>query len=207
MLALLAVALAFAADPLVDKVVARAGDPHAEPGLAFTFVVGDMRRAHRWDVRGGKVEVTWTDKEGKRCVAVAPVGYAGDDPLQKQAWAAFVNDQYWLLAPAKLKDPGVVTEVKGNDVHARFENVGLTPGDRYVFHVEPSTGDVTGWEFTLQGGATGTFAWAPPTKVGNLNVSLEKKGGERSIRFEDVRSEAISLGEPGGTCAAPAVPG
>lgn len=203
MLALLALALA--ADPLVDKVVARAGDPYAEPGLAFTFVVGDMRRAHRWDVRGGKVEATWTDKEGQRCVVVAPFGYAGDDPLQQKAWAAFVNDQYWLLAPAKLKDPGAVAEVKGNDVHVRFESVGLTPGDTYVFHVEPSTGDVTGWDYTLQGGTKGRFTWAPPVRVGNLNVSLEKKSGERAIRFEDVRSEPIALGEPGGTCA-PAAP-
>lgn len=197
------VALAAAADPLVEKLVARAGNPYAEPGLVFTFVVGDTRRTHRWDVAGGKVEVTWTDKEARRCAVVTTTPYAGEDTLQQQAWAMFVNDQYWLLAPAKLLDPGVITEVQGADVHVRFEKVGLTPGDRYVFHVEPSTGDVNGWDYTLEGGRTGAWTWAPPTAVGGLRLSLLRTSADRVIQFEDVRSERVTLGAPGGGCTAP----
>lgn len=197
---MLIVGLALAADPLVEKVVARTGDPYREPGLVFTFAVGETRRTHRWDIAGQKVEVAWTDKEGRRCTVTAPVPYAGDDALQAQAWSMFVNDQYWLLAPAKLTDAGVVAEVQGGDIHVRFERVGLTPGDRYVFHVEQGTGDVTGWDYTLESGRAGSWTWAAPTQVGGLRLSLERTSPERAIRFEDVRSEKVTLGAPGGGC-------
>ncbi|MFZ5482246.1 MAG: hypothetical protein ACOZNI_36130 [Myxococcota bacterium] len=185
---------------LLALVLSHAGDPAGEPGLAFTFVVGETRRAHRWDVRGGKAEVTWTDAN-KTCRYVVPVPYAGDDPKAMDAWAMFVNDQYWLLAPSKLDDPGTKVEQKGDDLHVSYENVGLTPGDRYVFHVDAATGEIEGWEYTLESGRTGKWTWAPSTKVGGLRLSLERTGEARSIRFEDVRSEPITLGEAGGSCS------
>lgn len=201
---LLLAAPAFAAS-LLDTVVARAGNPYAEPGLAFTFNVGEMARAHRWDVRGNKAEVRWTNKEGAACVAVTPIPYTGDDPLLTDAWAAFTNDQYWLLAPSKLRDPGVNVTEQGDDLVVTFDKVGLTPKDRYTFHVDRANGDVTGWDYVLESGRTGSWTWARPTKVGNLQLSLERTSPERTIRFSDVRSEPITLGAPGGACT-PAAP-
>ncbi|MDP2305754.1 MAG: hypothetical protein Q8P18_06975 [Pseudomonadota bacterium] len=202
---LLLLAAALAAEPavpnsLLDRVVARAGDPYREPGLAFTFVAGDTSRAHRWDIPGQKAEVRWTDKEGRACVAVVPVPYAGDDPVLKQAWALFTNDQYWLLAPSKWKDPGTRVETRDNALVVSFEGVGLTPKDRYVATIDPVTADVTGWEYTLESGRTGAWAWAPPTAVGGLHLSLERTSPERTIRFTGVISAPVALGAPGGTC-------
>lgn len=188
-----------APDPLAEKVAARAGDPAREPGLSFTFQVDDRPlRWHKWDIPGGKVEVTWVDPRGS-CTVVTPVPYAGDDPLQKQAWAYFVNDQYWLLAPSKVLDPGVTARSTGNRLDLAFAGVGLTPGDRYALTVD-AEGDVTAWEYTLESGRTGRFAWADPVAVGGLRLSLERRSDERTIRFVDVRSEPHRLGLPGGGC-------
>ncbi|MES2639599.1 MAG: hypothetical protein V4850_08935 [Myxococcota bacterium] len=198
---LLATALAAPpAAPLLDRVVARAGDPYREPGLSFTFAVGDMARTHRWDIPGQKAEVRWTSKEGQVCTVVVPVPYAGDDVLQNEAWALFTNDQYWLLAPSKWKDPGVTVTANGNDLVVTFAGVGLTPGDRYVAHIDPVTADVTGWDYVLQSGKTGAWSWAPATAVGGLHLSLERTSPERTIRFTDVKSAPVPLGAPGGSC-------
>jgi hypothetical protein len=185
--------------PLLAAVLHTAGNPYAEPGLVFTFSVGDVSRTHRWDIPHGKAEVTWK-KDGKTCRVVVPVPYAGDDALQTEAFAIFTNDQYWLLAPSKLGDPGVHVEQQGNDLLVGFDAVGLTPGDHYTFHVDPASGVVTGWEFVLQGGRTGSFTWAPPVAVGQLHLSLERTSGDKTIRFTDVRSEPVPLGDPGGSC-------
>ncbi|MDP2315081.1 MAG: hypothetical protein Q8P41_19435 [Pseudomonadota bacterium] len=197
---LLAALLPAHADPLLDRVVARAGDPTREPGLAFTFEVGETARAHRWDIPGQKAEVRWTDKDGTACTVVVPVPYTGQDPLQQQAWAYFTNDQYWLLAPSKWKDPGVRVTATGNDLTITFEAVGLTPGDRYVAHIDPVTADVVGWDYVLESGKTGAWTWAPPTAVGGLHLSLARTSPERTIRFTGVTSAPMPLGPPGGAC-------
>ncbi len=188
---------------LLDRVVARAGYPYREPGLAFTFEAGGTARAHRWDIPGRKAEVRWTAKSGEVCTVTVPVPYTGDDALQKEAWALFTNDQYWLLAPSKWKDPGTHVETRDNDLVITFDGVGLTPGDRYVAHVDPVTADVTGWEYVLEGGRTGAWTWAPPTAVGGLHLSLERTSPERTIRFTGVTSAPMPLGAPGGACVQP----
>lgn len=186
-------------DPVARRVVERAGNPYSEPGLSFTFEVdGRPVRWHRWDVSGGRAEVTWVDQRGS-CTVVTPVPYAGEDPLQKQAWSYFVNDQYWLLAPSKVLDPGVEARSTGDVLELSFASVGLTPGDRYRLTVDPE-GDVTAWDFTLQSGRSGRYSWSEPVGVGGLRLSLERTSGDRTIRFTGVRSEAHRLGLPGGGC-------
>lgn len=192
------------ADALAARVLARVGNPLAEPGLAFDFVVGSMRRTHRWDIPNGRAEVIWT-QEGKACRATVPLGYNGEDPIARDAWAAFVNDQYWLLAPAKVADPGVVRTADGTDLRLFFEGVGLTPGDRYRFRTTPE-GDVSGWEYVLQSGRSAAWTWSPPVAVGGLRLSLERVSGDRTIRFENVVSAAQKLNVAPPACTAVPAP-
>lgn len=191
---------------LAAKVAARAGNPYREQGLRFTFVTGAVRRAHRWDIPGNRAEVSWTDKEGRACRATVPMGYTGDDPLLQFAWGAFVNDQFWLLAPAKVLDPGVVRTADGADLRLFYAGVGLTPGDRYLLHTSPD-GDVLGWEYVLQSGRGGAWTWAAPTSVGGLRLSLERTSPERTIRFEDVAVGRQKLDDSPPACVAPAPAG
>jgi hypothetical protein len=186
------------AEALAALVLSRIGNPLAEPGLAFDFVVGSMRRTHRWDIPNGRAEVSWT-QEGKACRATVPLGYTGDDPIARDAWAAFVNDQYWLLAPAKVADPGVVRTADGTDLRLFFEGVGLTPGDRYRFRTTPE-GDVSGWDYVLQSGRSAAWTWSPPVAVGGLRLSLERVSGDRTIRFEHVVSAPQKLDEAPPAC-------
>lgn len=184
---------------LVERMRAALGNPGAVDGLSFTFVVGSTRREHQWDVAGGRVAVRYRLAGGTTCTTVAPVGYDGPAEGQRDAWAMFVNDQFWLLAPWKVADPGATVTLAEGKVVVRYDGVGLTPGDTYRYEVG-ADGVVAGWSYTLGNGREGSWAWAPPTEVGPLRLSLERTSGTRTIRFEDVRVGPVSLGPDGTAC-------
>jgi hypothetical protein len=150
--------------------------------LRFDFAVDRggktvMRRAHAWDKWTGRYRVEGKDKDGRDVVVAmnlntkegaATVGgkaLAGEE-LRKAldtGYAWWVNDAYWLVMPYKMRDPGVVLtlagqEKKGDDtwdkVLLTFEGVGLTPKDRYWVFVNAKTGLVDRWEFVLKGEKT-----------------------------------------------------
>lgn len=72
----------------------------------------------------------------------------------KEMW---INDSYWLFMPFKLKDSGVTLKYLGqkpnelginSDVlQLTFNNVGVTPENKYLIYVNPSSHLVTQWEY------------------------------------------------------------
>ncbi len=212
-----AVALADpAGDALGREVAAAAGDPWSLSRLRFTFVVESagtekVRRSFDWQPQAGVLDVA-----GPEGVAVHMVGLhdhdlmaAAKDPAAAaavwaqvapesppetaaKAWAWFVNDSYWLLAPTKVMDPGVARTVdeEGRLVLA-FDGVGLTPGDTYRLRIDPETKGVTGWDFTLEGGRAGSFAWTAPQQIGPLRLATRKATADDAfvIRFEGLSAE------------------
>src|SRR5438876_620493 len=73
-------------------------------------------------------------------------GVGSPKKRMRSAHGAWINDSYWFLMPYKLRDPGVTLkydgEVKDSTTAAvydrlalSFENVGMTPGDRYWVYV------------------------------------------------------------------------
>lgn len=79
-----------------------------------------------------------------------------DQYLQKgkEYW---INDAYWLVMPFKLKDSGVTLKYNGTDTTATgseadvlqltFEEVGVTPQNRYLVYVGQDTKLVEQWQF------------------------------------------------------------
>ena len=90
--------------------------------------------------------------------------------LMRRAHGAWINDSYWFLMPYKLRDPGVTLKVDGQakdstgTVHDRlalsFENVGMTPGDRYWVYVNRASHRVERWEHLLQGAQPPPVPWS-----------------------------------------------
>ncbi len=73
--------------------------------LRFTFIVEENGKqlasaVHDWNVANGTDHVKWKDKD----VTVNLASPAQDEEA-KAAYARWVNDSYWLLAPLKLLDP------------------------------------------------------------------------------------------------------
>lgn len=116
----------------------------------------------------------------------------------QNAYTAFINDTYWLVAHLKLEDPGVNVTFSGTEeidnknhsiLHVSFgDSVGLTPGDQYWFYVSDE-GKVSRWKYLLQGRSTSSeLNWNDYQVVGKLQVSLTKSSldGKFSIKFTNV---------------------
>ena len=175
------------AQVLADRVEAALGGREAWEETRFLSFGFAGRRMHWWDRYTGRHRLEGTNREGQRYLVLHDVddrGAAGSAwldgkaaegatlaELLENAYAAWVNDTYWLLAPYKLRDPGVtlshagmetVDGVEYEKLGLTFEGVGLTPGDRYWMYVHPETGLVDRWSYVLEGPANADGA-PPPT--------------------------------------------
>ena len=95
--------------------------------------------------------------------AVSKGGQEMTDPdsLQlylKTANSMFINDSYWLVQPFKLKDSGVTLKYVGEQTDPQqgrpsevlqltFEDVGDTPGNRYLLFVDKDNYRINTWQF------------------------------------------------------------
>ena len=111
----------------------------------------------------------------------------------EMAYAIWVNDTYWLLMPYKMKDPGVILAYDGEEkrgdeawdkVVLTFDNVGLTPNDKYWAYVNRATGLVDKWEYILNGGPgpAVAFLWKDWARHGAILLA-----GNRVSQQDDAR--------------------
>ena len=187
------------------KVAIACGDTSELQALAFTFVaevdgVEKVRRRHAWDALASTVRVTRGDRSPITLRVQPSMPTSADDPAWASlapgvapaeawsAWTAFVNDQYWLMAPCKVLDPGVVHSIDGPALVLTFAGVGLTPGDRYTLELDAESSSVRAWRFRLQSGAEGHYQWVDPVDAGPLRLFTRRESmtDGRVIRFEDV---------------------
>ena len=107
--------------------------------------------------------------------------------LLDEAYEAWVNDTYWLLMPFKMKDPGVHLKYAGEErrngdeydmVELSFDDVGLTPRDRYWAHVNRRTHLMDRWSYILQDDPPGSqptiWDWTGWTRRGRILLCPEK---------------------------------
>ncbi|HJW14570.1 MAG TPA: hypothetical protein VJ776_07730 [Thermoanaerobaculia bacterium] len=185
----------------------------------FDFVVENEgkvagRRSHTWDRYTGDYRMTGTDKsgapyavyfnvntkQGKAFVNGKPVEGEEAEKLVKSAYAGFINDTYWLLAPWKIFDPGVHLTYDGEKpgpggsmcdvLKLSFDNVGLTPKDVYWLWITRDGRQMVQWQYVLKGAdePPTTVLWKNWQKVGGMAISMDKPmdGKPTVIRFENV---------------------
>ncbi len=201
-------------DALGKQVATATGDIYDLSRLKFTFIVeaGDTEKARRTHTRDWKAGLVMVEMGGETVrfqsidsvdpspgtadpnahadlwAKVAP----GTDPTKAaSAWSAWINDSYWLLAAGKVMDGGVTRTVdESGRLVLTFAGVGVTPGDSYQLTIDPDSHRVTAWDFELQSGRKGHFAWTDYQAVGPLNLSMRRatEAGDFVIRFEGVEA-------------------
>lgn len=97
-------------------------------------------------------------KDGKVYVE----GQELQDPEEKRklldhAYARYINNSYWLVMPFKLQDPGVTLKYIGEEMtmdgaiadvlEMTFDEVGLTPQNKYRVWIDQEKGLITQWAF------------------------------------------------------------
>ncbi len=136
------------------------------------------KRQHLWDRRRGLAEVRWGDKRALvDLVARRGLAWTVADGLERplsgddahaavdEAWAAWVNDSFWLNPVTKAFDPGVqrdaVQGADGPELMVRYGAGGRTPGDVYV------------WRFGADGTPSAWRMWTSNIPIGGLEASWE----------------------------------
>ncbi|MEO8440137.1 MAG: DUF6503 family protein [Spartobacteria bacterium] len=158
--------------------------------IDFTFAVEKggkelVAAEHHWDVAAQIDHVKWQGKD----VKVNLANPATTDE-EKAAYARWVNDSYWLLAPLKLKDPGVNLTDEGKKtmdggervvLRVSFGKVGLTPNDQYRLYIDPKTKLISSWDYMPEPGKSTNATWSDYQKSGGLTLATDHRteGGVR----------------------------
>lgn len=188
------------ADPharaLAESVVANLGGWEAWERtryLQWSFFGG---RRHAWDKKTGD----WRLDDGGNVVLMNVGTRAGRafesgtevfDPVRKQdlldqAWGKWINDSYWMFLPWKLLDPGVKLRHLGAAALAdgapaqvlelTFQDVGLTPKNRYLVYVGDESGRIEQWTFfpdAVDEKPRFTLPWKGWKRVGRIQLCTD----------------------------------
>jgi hypothetical protein len=165
--------------------------------IDFTFAVEKGGKTafsaeHHWDVAAQTDHVKWKDKDVTVNLA-EPVS----DENAKAAYARWVNDSYWLLAPLKLKDRGCNVADEGKKkmdgrecevLRLSFGKIGLTPNDQYKLYIDPATKLVFAWDYMPKPGESMHGTWEAYQESGGLKLATDHKmdGGVR-IRIVNLK--------------------
>ncbi|MDP9292346.1 MAG: DUF6503 family protein [Verrucomicrobiota bacterium] len=186
------------ATALADAVVAASGGDRWSQARAIDFTFnaaqGDKVLAsatHHWDIWKNTDTVTWKGKT--ITVNLAEKNDAGD---AKEGYARWVNDSYWLMAPLKLRDRGTNLTAKGEQtidgkkllvLQMAFEKIGLTPGDKYNFYIDPETHLVRQWDYMPSAEKKTTASWENYQNFSGVQLATERKMGDKRIYFTNVK--------------------
>ncbi len=188
------------AKQLAEAVVkASGGDEWATiKTIRFTFQVEQpgkteplLSAKHVWDVAGNKDTVTWAGK-----TVTIDLGAPNTEGDAQAAMKRWTNDSYWLMAPLKLRDPGVRLAYGGQgklpdgraveQLDVSFDKVGMTNGDRYRLYVDPQTHQLLRWDYKPSPDKTISSGWENYQQVGGLTLSTEHDFGDKRLRILDV---------------------
>ena len=164
--------------------------------IDFTFIVEEngkelARAVHHWEVIAGTDHVKWKDKD----VTVNVTAPAPDD-ANKAAYARWVNDAYWLLAPLKILDRGVNLTAEGQKesegvlcetLRLSFAGVGLTQNDQYLLYLDPQTKLVRAWDYIPKADTVMHGTWEKYETFGGLKLATEHNFSGKMIRFAEIK--------------------
>jgi hypothetical protein len=137
--------------------------------------------------------------------------------LRAQAEAAWMNDSFWLLAPFRLRDPGVRLAYDGtanesdkdwDRITVTFDRADIAPRDRYQIFVNRATGLIDRWTFVPERRPAGSkpvaFDWSGWRQFGGIQLADLRRevGSARRISFpqlavsDELPPETFSSPEP-----------
>ena len=134
--------------------------------IAFTFPGG---HSYEWNRLDNEVRVIWDDKD-----VLLDLNYSSDqyNTEEYQAYEYFINDSFWLIAPFKARDKGVIRSTveveEGQGLLVSYTTGGVTPGDSYLWIIDEN-GFPQAWKL-----------WTSNVPIGGLKIGwggwVEKEG-------------------------------
>jgi hypothetical protein len=189
------------ADELAERVMKASGADAWQhvTRVKYTFVIQGrgngkppQMRAHDWDVKNH----TDTVNLGPKGTATAKLNGPNESEDAKNAFGAWTNDTYWLMAPLKVMDPGVMRSLKPDEtidgktyhlLHLSFDSVGMTPTDQYNLYVDPTDYMVRHWDYIPAGGKPTRFTWEDYQDYKGVKFATKHAlGGKPVLTFTNI---------------------
>jgi uncharacterized protein DUF6503 len=195
--AVLRAADAMSADDLANAVFKASGGDNCMKvkTIHFTFATPKSSRQHVWNVKDSTDTITVNGKSTTIKLDKMPA-----DPAEKKMFGMWTNDSYWLVAPLKVNDKGVMRSTRADEtidgkpyhvLHLKFQDVGMTPGDQYDMFVDPQTNLVRYWDYMPKPDKKTRFSWDEYKDFSGLKLATEHKIGDtdNKIEMKDVSVE------------------
>ncbi|WP_051080631.1 hypothetical protein [Pontibacter roseus] len=177
--------------------------------LAWTFndqyqVWDKHENRFRWEQDSLVVIIDTDSKEGKVYVDGRELqDQEQARKLREQTYARWINNSYWLVMPFKLQDPGVTLKYVGEGkteegapadiLEMTFENVGLTPQNKYHLWVDKEQGLVTQWAFFrnyADAKPTFTRRWSDYQTYGKIKLASDRSNPQSDFKLTHLAAPA-----------------
>jgi hypothetical protein len=158
--------------------------------IRFTFNLEQdgkllVSASHDCNLRAGTDTVRCNDK-----TVTVNLRQPGDCADARAAFARWVSDSFWLLAPLRLREPGVRVRPVGEDsLEVSFDNAGPAVAGTYVFQIDRRTNLPRACRFVTAAGEETTATWERYRRVGGLTLSTEHNLSGQRIFFTDISVE------------------
>lgn len=148
--------------------------------IGFTY---DGIHHYQWDKKQNTVQVKWNEQDVFLNLNNDVQSYS---LLELKAYEFFINDSFWLVAPFKIRDKGVVRSTvdleEERGLLLTYTSGGVTPGDSYLWIID-SRGFPSSWKLWTSNIPLGgvELSWAGWKKLNGVWFSTLHKG-----KFKDI---------------------
>lgn len=135
---------------------------------------------YQWNKAEESVMVLWGENKVELDLSVGSDSYSD---LEYEAYKYFINDSFWLVAPFKAKDNGVVRSIveveEGDGLLVSYTSGGVTPGDSYLWILDEK-GFPKAWKL-----------WTSNVPIGGLKFSWEGWESNQGVHFSTLHKSSI----------------
>lgn len=155
---------------------------------------------YRWEKDSLIAIINTRTKDGRVYVAGKELQNGEEKrKLLEKAYAAWINNAYWLVMPFKLQDPGVNLKYIGGGktmdgaaadmLEMTFDHVGLTPENKYHLWIDKKSGLITQWAYYKDfhdKAPTFMRRWADYKNYGNIKLASDRSNPESDFTIENI---------------------
>lgn len=145
--------------------------------IGFTYV---GIHHYEWDLENNTVRVKWDEQN---IFLNLNNDIQSFSLLELKAYEYFVNDSFWLIAPFKVRDDGVVRSTvdlpEGRGLLVTYTSGGVTPGDSYLWIID-SRGFPSAWKL-----------WTSNVPIGGVEISWEGWEKKNEVWFSTLHANMI----------------
>ncbi len=173
------------AEKLTDEMLTALNKPGFDSLVYIEFTFRNSNH-YRWDRFNNSVVVKWAEEEVYLDLNRSMDTY---NLLEVKAYQKFINDSFWLIAPFKVRDDGVIrstVEVEnGRGLLVTYSSGGLTPGDSYLWIIGED-GLPVAWKLWTSNIPVGglELSWAGWVKLNEVWFSTVHDGKMTTVPLE-----------------------